>query len=250
MTRFALIALCFTMVLAACSKATDTVIPSDMAAWDKELAPVVQKLNDEDKALLVGYIARKKLASVFSKGANDIPFGTTVGDALKEQRSWKEQFEKAEAAAKIEQAQKAAEELALKKKLEDERAGLTKQFNQAVTVTLLNKKEFGSDYRAGRYGDYQQFSIGVENRSDKELSGVAGTIEFIDVFDKVVGAVGFGISEKIKPGATYKWTGGRDYNQFIPEHKAVWNIEEGKYTTRFVPESLVFADGTKLTLPE
>lgn len=250
MTRLTLIALCFTVVLAACSKATDTVIPSDMATWDKELAPVVQKLNEEEKALLLGYIARKKMAAIFSKGEGDIPFGTTVGDALKEQRKWKDDFEKAEAAAKVEQARKAAEELALKTRLEAERAELVKQFNEAVTVTLLDKKELGSDYRAGRYGDYQQFSIGVENRSNKELSGVAGTIEFIDVFDKEVGAVGFGISEKIKPGGTYKWVGGRDYNQFIDRHQAVWNLEEGKYTTRFVPESLVFSDGTKLKLPE
>lgn len=250
MARFTLIALCFTLLLGACSKATNTVIPSDMSKWDKELAPVVQKLNEEEKALLIAYIARKKMVSGLSKGEGDIPFGTTVGDALTDQRKWKAEYDKAEALAKVEQVRKAAEELSLKAKIKAERADVVKQFNDSVTVTLLDKKELGSNYSAGRYSDYQQFVIGVENRSGKELTGVAGTIEFIDVFDKEVGSVVFGISQRIKPGATYKWTGGRDYNQFITEHRAVWGLEDGKYTTRFAPNSLVFADGTKLKVPD
>lgn len=60
----------------------------------------------------------------------------------------------------------------------------------------------------------------------------------------------FRISQKIAPSGSYVWKGGRDYNQFVAEQRAVWNLEEGKYKTRFVPSALVFADGTKLTMPD
>ena len=250
MRKVLLAVVCLCALLAACSKATDTVIPSDMSTWDKELAPVVQKLKDEDKALFVSYVTRMKLAEAFGKDKAAIPFGTTVGQAIEEQRKWQVEYAKAQAQEKAEQERQAAEALALKKKMDAERVVALKQINDAVTVALLSKRELGKNYDLGRFSDVQEFVIGTENRSDKDLVGVSGTLDFIDVFGKVVGSVNFGISERIKPGATYKWTGTRDYNQFISEQQAVWNLEEGKYTTRFIPNSLVYADGTKLTLPE
>jgi hypothetical protein len=225
MRNLTLVVLGICMMLAACTKPTDTVIPSDMATWDKDLAPVVQKLGEEDKTLFVGFVARKKLADTFSKDKAGIPFGMTVSQAIEEQRQWQVEFAKAQAVAKAEQERQAAEELALKTKLNAQKEDLIKQFNASVTVTLLAKKELPKDYSARRYSESQQFVIGVENRSSKELTGVSGEIEFIDVFDKVVGGVNFAISEKIKPGATYKWYGGRDYNQFVSEHRAVWGLE-------------------------
>ncbi|MDV7396312.1 hypothetical protein RZS08_33265, partial [Arthrospira platensis SPKY1] len=57
-----------TGVLVACSKPYDTVIPSDMSAWDKELAPVVKELSDEDRKLFSAFVARAKIAEVFAKG--------------------------------------------------------------------------------------------------------------------------------------------------------------------------------------
>lgn len=223
--------------LGGCSKPTDAVIPSDMATWDKELAPHLKKLSDEDREKVAGYLMRAKVGEVF--GGKGMPPGTTIGQALEEQKKWE-----------AEQAAKRAEEEALKKKLEQERAAAIEQLNKAVTVTLLGKQELPKNYDAGRYSEYQQFRIGVQNNSDKPLTGVAGEIKFIDVFDKEVGAVSFRITENILPGKSATWTGGRDYNQFIDSHQAVWNLEEGKYTTKFIPDMVVFQDGTKLTMPK
>lgn len=250
MKKFASVLLISVSLLAACSKATDTVIPSDMSTWDKELAPVVKKLDEAEQKLLVAYVARKKMAEVFSGNKEAIPFGTTVGQAIEEQRKWQADFEKAQAEAKAEKERKAAEEAELKAKLDAERAAALKQINEAVTVTLLSKRQLPRDFDSGRYQAEQVFVVGVENRSNQELAGVSGELEFVDVFDKVVGSVNFRISENIRPGGTYKWNGVRDYNQFIDEHRALWNLEEGKYTTRFIPSSVVYSDGTKLTMPE
>lgn len=224
-------------VLSACSKPTDAVIPSDMATWDKELAPHLKKLADEDREKVAGYLMRAKLGEAF--GGKGVPPGTTIGQALEAQKKWE-----------AEQAAKRAEEEALKKRLEQERAAAMEQLNKAVTVTLLAKQALPKNFDAGRYSEYQQFRIGVQNNSDKPVAGVAGEIKFIDVFDKEVGAVNFRITENIAPGKSATWVGGRDYNQFIDAHRAVWNLEEGKYTTKFIPDMVVFQDGTKLTMPK
>jgi hypothetical protein len=229
--------LALTALLCACSKPTDTVIPSDMATWDKELATALKKLPEEERKKVATYLMRAKMGEVF--GGKGIPPGTTIGAAIEEQKKWDAEQE----------AKKVAEE-ALKKKLEQERAEAIKKLNTAVTVTLLAKQELPKNYDIGRYSEYQQFRIGVQNNTDKPISGVSGEIKFIDVFEKEVGAVNFGISENIEPGKSATWVGGRDYNQFTESHRAVWNLEQGKYTTKFIPEMVVFKDGTKLSVPK
>lgn len=236
--------------LAACSKPTDTIIPSDMATWDKELAPSVQKLSEEDRMVFAAYVARMKMASILGGGKNDIPFGTTIGQALSQQRTWQAEYAKSQAEAAAKKAKEEAEEQALKERLEAEREALITAINDAVTVTLVSKGELLRDYDARRFSDQQRFVIAAQSKASSTIVGVSGEIEFVDLFDKVVGSVSFRMSERIPPGETAKWIGVRDYNQFIQSHKAVWNLEEGKYTTRFNPEAVVFEDGTKLTMPE
>lgn len=240
--RFQISVLVVAMALVGCTKPTDVTIPSDMAQWDKELAPAIKKLSSDDQKLLQGYLMRAKISEAFSKGAA-IPVGTTVGTAIAEQRKWAEEQEILQAAERA----KAAEEKALKEKLAQEDAAAQAKLSNAVRVVLMSKGQEPSNPRAGRYSDRQTFTIGVLNKSVKAITGVSGKLEFIDMFDKVVGAVSFGITEPIEPGFDVKWEGARDYNQFIAEHRAVWNLEEGRYTTRFVPEAIVFADGTKIT---
>lgn len=225
------------VLIAGCTKPTDAVIPSDVEAWDEKLAPELKKLSEADREKAAGYLMRAKMGGVF--GGAGIPPGTTIGKAIEEQTAWE-----------AEQAAQRAEEEALRQKLDEERAAALKALNSAVTVTLVSKDELPSNYRAGRYSEYQQFRVGAQNKTDKVVVGVSGEIKFIDIFDKEVGAVMFGISEKIEPGKTVVWTGGRDYNQFIDSHRAVWNLAEGKYTTKFIPEMVVFEDGSKLGAPQ
>lgn len=225
------------VLLAACSKATDTIIPSDMSKWDAELAPIVKKLSEEDQKLLIGYVMRAKVGQAFG-GKEGIPMGTTVGDALDNQKKWMAEEEK-----------KAAEAKALKEKMLKEQADAQAAIDNAATVTLIEKQQRYKNFDLRRFSDEQVFVIGVHNKSGKAIAGISGSLEFIDIFDKKVGGVSFRMTENIAPGGDAKWTGTRDYNQFIDAHKSVWNLEAGKFSTRFKPEAVVFADGTKLTVP-
>lgn len=238
------------VVLSACSKPQDTVIPSDMSTWDKELGPVMQKLSEEERKHFVLFVSRAKMAEAFRKDGGGIPFGTTVGQAIEQQKKWAAEMEAKEAEEKALREKKQKEEAELKARLEAEKAVAIKAINDAVTVTLVSKKELPSDYQARRYSEYQQFAIGIQNNSEKTIAGVSGELEFVDLFDKVVGAVNFRITENIPAGRTYTWIGGRDYNQFLASHKAVWNLSPGEFKTRFNPEAVIFADGSKLKMPE
>ena len=71
-------------VLSGCSKPTEAVIPPDMSTWDKELAPVLKKLPDEDREKVAGYLMRAKVGEVF--GGKGVSLGTTVGQALEAQK--------------------------------------------------------------------------------------------------------------------------------------------------------------------
>lgn len=231
------------LVLSACTKPTDVVIPSDVSAWDRDLAPVVKKLGTEDQKLLQGYLMRAKLSESLGGAAGGIPFGTTVGQALLEQRKWMQEEEKRLA----EQKKREEEEQALKARLVAEAAAEKAAMEKAVAVVLVSKQQLPSNPRAGRYSEQQGFTIGVTNRSEKTVTGVSGTLNFVDRFDVVVGAVSFRMTQEIQPGFDAAWEGVRDYNQFIKEHRAVWNLSEGEYTTRFVPEVILFADGSRLS---
>jgi len=232
------VALAFTVaLLSGCSNPHDATIPSDMSSWEKELAPKIKDLPENEREKLAQYLLRVKLGEAFGeKGMAPV---TTIGQALAAQAKWES-----------EQEAKRAQEAALKQKLEKERAVILEQLNKAVTATLLGKREIPRDFSVGRISDYQEFRVGIQNNSDKPVLGVSGEIKFIDVFDKEIGAVNFRITENIAPGASVTWVGGRDYNEFMTEHQAVWNAEDGKYTTKFIPETIVFKDGSKLTMPE
>lgn len=224
------------LLLGGCSKPTDTVISSDMSSWDETLAPEVKKLSDSDKKKITAYLMRVKMGEVL--GGEGVPTGMTIGEAITAQSQWES-----------EQMVNKVKEQNLRKKIELERSKTIELLNKAVTVTFLSKDEILKDFEERRYQDYQQLRIGVQNNTAKQIVGVAGEMKFIDVFDKEVGSVNFRISESIGPQQTFVWVGGRDYNQFIDEHRTIWNLEEGKYTTQFIPEMVVFQDGTKLTVP-
>jgi hypothetical protein len=224
-------------LLCACSRPTETVIPSDMSKWDKELAQSLQKLDAADRELAGKYLMRTKMSEAFA--GKSMPVGTTLGQAIESEKKFE-----------AEQAAKRAEEEALKKKLLAEQAAALATLDKAATVTLVSKREVPKDFSANRYSEYQELVIGVKNNSDKPMAGIAGEMKFIDLFDKEVASTNFRISESIPPGGTYTWHGGRNYNQFIESHRALWNLELGKFTTKFVPDMIVYADGTKLTMPK
>src|SRR5690606_35998332 len=136
--------------------------------------------------------------------------GLTIGKAIEKQKAWKAERDKKDQEAKL-----------LKEKLEKEQAVLQKQVDEMLTVTVLKVKLEKADYQT-----YQVIELGFKNNGAKDISGMKGTVYFIDMFDKEIGSIGFSYTDGLKAGATSKWSGSRHYNQFIEEHRALAGLEE------------------------
>lgn len=76
------LALIFVLTLAACSKPTDTIVPTSIDTIDS-IKPLIAKLAENEKELFINYILRHR-----REGA--IPKGTTIGMAIAEQRKFDE----------------------------------------------------------------------------------------------------------------------------------------------------------------
>ncbi|MCM2348156.1 hypothetical protein [Acidovorax soli] len=122
------------MALAACSGPKDTPLPKDLEKMES-IKPAMEKLTPEERELAAGYIMRHtigaKLGGLFGgKEVPGIPEGMTLGKAIEEQRKFKAD------AALVE-----AKQQALKAKLQAEREAAMKPMLDAVTVTLVSKKD-------------------------------------------------------------------------------------------------------------
>lgn len=228
------------VLLSACSKPTDTVIPSDVAAWDKDLSPVIQKLSEEDRKLLAAYLVRAKLGEVF--GGKGVPPATTVGAAITDQRQFLER-----------RAQEEAEAKALAEKVQKERAAAMEQMRQAITVALVDKSIEPERGSSGIEMDrHLVVRFAYRNNSGKDVAGVKGTVIVKDLFGDTLSAFGISNDESIKAGATVFWVGQRSVKYAIGSNKdeKLAALGADKFTVEWNPETIVFADSTKLVAPQ
>ena len=101
----------------------------------------MEKLSSDEKDVLAGYLVRAKLGEALG-GTGGVPIGTTVGDAIDNQVRWKadQQVKNAEATATTRQHE--AEAQALREPIERERSAFQQQFDSALTVTLVNFRQW------------------------------------------------------------------------------------------------------------
>ncbi|WAW01165.1 hypothetical protein NB644_09475 [Oxalobacter formigenes] len=221
--------LCLLVIfLSACSDPKSTVIPVDPDKWETSLKEPAAKLPEEEKRMLAAWIIRSKAKELF--GGEKMKDGTTIGQAIDEQRKFEEK-----------QKEKQIEEEALRNEIEKRKADLKEKIHNALTVTVLdiwNSKE--------GYQEYQNVSLGIQNNSERDINGLMGMLVFTDMFGQDIGKLRIKYEEGVPAGQIITWNGSREYNQFLADHKEIAKLRKGKYTVRFDPESIIFADGEKL----
>lgn len=218
--------------LTACKNPKDVPLSTDSDTWNDEVKSAFGKLPEDDKKAVMGYVVRAKIGQAF--GGLHIET-VTIGEAIERQHKW----------AKEKSDSDAAQE-ALKKQILEKDAAFQKALEKILTVSVLKKTLLPSDYQQSRYSEEQYFKLAIKNSGSKDIAGVEGKVFFYDMFDKEQGELAFSYDEGIKAGEAKIWEGSRHYNQFLPEHKSLALLGDGKYTTRFKAETIVFLDGTKL----
>ncbi|MFZ6843587.1 hypothetical protein [Undibacterium sp. RuTC16W] len=86
--------LIFVIALGACSKPTDTVVPTSIDKMES-IKPQIEKLTSEEKELFAKYVVRHTMGSamggMFGIKADPIPEGITIGKAIDEERKFLQQ---------------------------------------------------------------------------------------------------------------------------------------------------------------
>jgi hypothetical protein len=216
------------MLLAACGDPHERTLPKDMSNWKDDMKSTLDKLTPQEKEALASFAKRYN-----SGTAGQLAEGTTVRQALNQQREY--------AAA---EARKEAEVQAAKDKITQERDRWRRQFEDALTVNYVGKKLDNAGYS----GEFLAVTVSIKNNGSKDIAGFKGRVEF---FNDAGGEISH---EDL------------DYKTTIPAGKSVshevrmYRLPEGIYKNpatgsdkmrfHFKSTQIVFAGGNKLVLPK
>jgi len=235
---FLLVVFCVTATIGACSRAKDAVIPADPAKWSS-LGDVTKDLSAEDKRLLGTYLMRKSFAGALAQG-NGIPPGTTVGEAIDDQRNF-------EAKEKLADAQAAA----LRARALAERNAVIDKLNKLVTFAVVSKTYVPKDFQAERFSDRVAFVFAVKNNGTRDIAGIKGVVEFDDMFGTPIEKMGLSLDNAI-PANSEKTIDGysKDLNQFEANDQQLAVTDLSKIKVKFEPQMIVFSDGSNIKAPD
>jgi hypothetical protein len=223
-----------TLLLVACNSVANEPLPA--APNDPGFAKIGEKLNDEEKKLLAGYLIRREMAKSF--GNQQLADGvTTIGGALDAQRKFIDS---------LTESQQKAE--ALKIEVEQKRKAVADQIAKTVTVAFVDAEFVPSSFEQGRYDDYEKLSFAVHNGGRKAIKALKGQAVFIDTFGDVFVTVPMQFEERVAAGEKKEIELGMEINKFMDEHKKVMSLDRTK-KFRFEPDQIVYEDGSTLKAP-
>ncbi len=215
------------LLVAGCSDPKSYQVGSLTEAQKKEVG---EKLTAEEGQLLTAWMMRHAFTD------QQIPPGTTIGEALADQRRWSEEQKLKEAEAKV-----------LAERVEKERREKQAEFAKLLSVAVLSKRNLDAQYGQRAV----VFDIAYENKGSKDIEGVKGVLHIADIFGDELMNINWSFDEGIKAGQSSVERGsGMDINQFMDRHMKLWNTDFSKMKTRFEVDTIVFADGTTMKAPE
>ena len=225
------------LVLGGCSDPKKTIIPSDVSTWETTLKPTLEKLPDEDRQTVGRYMIRAKMGETFGGKSK---LGTiTVGEAIKEQKDFE-----AERKAKDDEEKRLADDLRAKQD------ALARQVRETLSVVMVSKGFYKADpMNGGGFQDKVTFTLGFQNKGSKPIAGFKGDLVFKDMFGDTIKALNFSHDEAVPAGKTVTWEGSMDFNEFMRDDVRLRDADESKVKLEFKPETILFADGSKLEMP-
>ncbi|WP_280694384.1 hypothetical protein [Chryseobacterium sp. H1D6B] len=179
------------------------------------------KISDDEAKMMVGWIMMSKL------GGKELS-GKSYMDILNEAKNYKKQEEELAAKAKKEKQEK------------------IERYNKAVTFTVFDKGFHTSNFSDGDYQDKITFDIAIQNKSGKEIRAMKGPLTFYDLFGEKLYEANYTQDTPIAANETFKSQVTLDYNQFTDELQTLKNKDIKDLKFEYVPEKIIFADGSEL----
>ena len=139
--------------------------------------------------------------------------------------------------------EKEEEEKRLKFEEERRRKEIYLKISESITFALTKK-----GYSEYNYQDYITYTFTFENKSNKDILGVKGSVTFYDIFDEKIKSLSLSYDNGIESGKIVNYRAQTDYNQFISDDKKLKDTELNKLKVVWEPEQLIFSDGEKISL--
>jgi hypothetical protein len=208
-------------ILFSCSSPMDKKFNEKTAKDDIEA--LKSKIDSTDLQLLAGTMIRLKFQGQKIEEM-------TYAEILEDGQKWKAEQEK------IEAEQKALASKALK--VENDRI---KRLSESVMVSCFSKGFTEYDYE-----DYITYKFVIQNKSDKQIRALKGSITFTNLFDETIKSLNLVYDQPIDSGIEVTYNAQTDYNQFTDSDKALKNKDLKDLKVIWKPEKIIFADGSKL----
>jgi hypothetical protein len=175
-----------------------------------------KKLNEDEAKLLTGYIMLAKL------GGKNLE-GKTYKEILQAAKDYKSE----------------QEQLAAKARKEEEEKRI--KLGAALSVAMYDKGYGGEGYQA-----YLQYAVAFENKTDKDIRAVKGSLKITDLFDTTIKSITIVEDNGIPAHETIKNVFTTDYNKYRDEDTILANKKMQDIKVIWTPEKIIFTDGTSL----
>ncbi len=192
----------------------------------------------DEARLLVAFQIRRGMGSALGVSSED-PAGKSVGELLAQLKK-----QAAEEKTEADRQKRLAEEAKAKSD------ALAAELRKSIDLTVYEKGFVPSDIMGGRFRDKITIKCAYQNSSTKDIRAFRGTVQFTDLFGSEIFTTRLMISEPIGAGKKGNWDGAIEYNQFHRPHEQLRNTELKDMKVIWIPESVIFADGSKIGTSE
>jgi hypothetical protein len=199
------------------------------------------ELTPRETELLAAYMVRTAFGQMLKSGdtttASFFDKNVTVGEAIEAQRKFVH-----DDSVRVANEKRAAEEALRRREAELAR------LRGIVTVTVAGKRKQPRNSDAWRFNDYAILSISLSNTGGKPVTGVKGRLIVRDLFDDEIITLGVKHDDAIAPGAHTVVDRFYEINPYIDREVKLYQTELEKLRVTWEPETILFADGTRLEL--
>jgi len=208
-------------LLWSCSSPLDRKFSEESS--EKDIKEIKSELDSTELMLLAGSMIRLQMTGEKLEEM-------TYREILDNGKEWKAEQEKIE-----------AEQKALAEKAKKEEEARIKKLTESVLVTCYSKSFAEYDYQ-----EYITYKFVIQNKSDKGIRAVKGSISFTNLFDDEIKSLSFVYDQPIAAGKEVTWNAQTDYNQFMDDDVALKNKDLKDLKVVWKPEKVIFEDGTTL----
>jgi len=118
---------------------------------------------------------------------------------------------------------------------------------EKVGLEITQKGFHKANIMSNDFQDKITMEIKFTNKTDKNIKGVEGSLNFYDIFDKEIKKVSIAYDKGISASQSKVWNSGIEYNQFINEDVKLKDAELKDLKYKWELKTIVYEDGNKET---